>query len=336
MSPGANGRLPRMPKARPLPPAGAKPIAELPFFALRKANGGHFDSVVNRLYAAVDNVGGRPAGMRGGLYQFAIGPVQASVDLSTGLATVATSAAPQPALIWLVPAKAPPSKYRVPPETDFDVNSTLRYENPAWSINFLPDGGDRRTDEMNAAIGILRDVGQEYRHAVRQLLQNGAVNLYVRMSATSGFEGVYPDAVPGCCLDWPTMRLLLSDGRTAEQAMFTPALGRAKRIAGDGLPQEDDAQLCRRIGQAILDASPERAWRASEVISLLQELAPSLSEPVCQTIFTELKSALPEASPWRTGGRPPTRPLRDAVRPALVARGLIEDGSGSDDWRKPP
>lgn len=331
MSPGANGRLSTMPRARPLPPAEAKPIAELPFFALRKANGGHFDPVVSRLYAAVDNAGGRPAGMGRNLYQFTIEPVQASVDLSTGWATVSTNAAPQPALRWLIPAQAPPSKYRVPPETDFNVDPTLRSENLVWSIEFLPESGDQRAYEMNAAIGILRDVAQEYRLAVRQLLQYGAVNLYARMSATSGFEDVYPDAVPGCCLDWPTMRLLLSDGRTAEQAMFTPALGRARRITENGQPQEDDAQLSRRIGQAILDASPERAWRASEVISLMRELAPSLSELVCQKIFVELKSALPEASPWRTGGRPPTRPLRDAVRPALVARGLIEDGSGSDD-----
>jgi hypothetical protein len=320
-----------MPKARPLPPAEARPITELPFFALKKANGGHFDPVASRLYAAVDNAGGRPAGMGRGLYQFTIGPVEASVNLSTGVTTVATSAAPQPALRWLVPAEAPPSKYRVPPDTDFDVDLTSRYESLAWSIEFLPESGDQRAYEMNSAIGILRDVGQEYRLAVRQLLQDGAVRLYARMSSTSGFEDVYPDAVPGCCLDWPTMRLLLSDGRTAEQAVFTPALGRARRITGDGPPQEDDAQLCRRIGQAILEASPERAWRKSAAISLMRELAPSLSERVCQTIFAELKSALPKASPWWKGGRPPTRPLRDAVRPALVARGLVEDGAGSDD-----
>lgn len=328
-----------MPKARPLPPTGAKPLAELPFFALRRVNGGHFDPVVRQLYAAVKEAGGRPAGKGKDGYQFRIGTVEASVNLSTGLAKISAPPVKKRVRNRRSRGKALPGRETAPFEPDFYIDPVLRHEDLVWTIEALPESGDRRVYDINAAIPILQDVGRQFRHAVRQILQDSAVSLYVRMTATTGFEEVYSDAIPDCCLDWNAMRLLLSDGRWAEQTMFTTALGRVRRLAGNGQPQEDDAQFCRRIGRAILDAFPNRAWGASQVISLMRELAPSLSERVCQTIFTELRNTLPETSQWRTGARPPTQSFREAVLPVLAERGLIpldevpppDDGESS--WR---
>ena len=130
-----------MPKARPLPPTGAKPLAELPFFALRRVNGGHFDPVVRQLYAAVKEAGGRPAGKGKDGYQFRIGTVEASVNLSTGLAKISAPPVKKRVRNRRSRRKALPGRETAPFEPDFDIDPVLRHEDLVWTIEALPESG---------------------------------------------------------------------------------------------------------------------------------------------------------------------------------------------------
>lgn len=329
-----------MPKTKLLPPKGARPVAELPAFALAKVNGGHLDGVIRWLYATVREAGGQPNGIKRGHYQFTLWSVNASVKLSTGCVSAWTfGAINQRVRRSRRLAVALPTPDLGPLEPHLYVDPQLHHGGFAWTIDFPPETGDRRIYEMNAAIGIFRQLGQRYRQAVVQILKDGVVDLYVRMDATSGFMPVYPDAVPNCCLDWAGLRLELSDGRKPEQAMFTPASRRAERSAGDGPAQKSDLELCGRIGQAILAAFPDRVWKASDVIELMREFAPSVGDGDCRRIFAELKQTLPDKSPWRTGGRPPAQSLRALAEPILQREGLISSADeelpddGGDAWR---
>lgn len=320
-----------MPKRLSPPPKGAKPLEELPSHALLQANGGNLDAVVRMLYAAVGDVGGRSAGKgRDGSCRFTIGSVKALLNLSTGWAEL--SASPKrkaPTRGVLAPARALPPVDLTMVEPDFDIDPNLDHAGYVWTIDFLPESGDRRIYEINTVVGILQNVGQQFRWAVVQLLLYQAVHLFVRTSATAGFEPVYPDAVPDCCLDWASMRLVLSDGVRAEQAFFTPAAGKGSRPEQGGGPDESDVELCRRIGAAIMAAFPNRAWGASELIDLMREFAPSMSEPDCKRVIAQLKDALSKTSPWLTGGRPPAMALKTAARPILQHAGIFAPTDGA-------
>ncbi|MGY6251397.1 hypothetical protein ACXIUS_28325 [Bosea thiooxidans] len=72
-----------------------------------------------------------------------------------------------------------------------------------------------------------------------------------------------------------------------------------------------------------MGAFPDRAWGASDLIELMREFAPSMSEPDCRRVIAQLKSGLSKTSPWRTGGRPPVMALRTAAWPILEQAGII-------------
>lgn len=319
-----------MPKRLSPPPKGAKSIEDLPSYALLQANGGKLDAIVRMLYAAVEDAGGRSTGQgRDGRCHFAIGTVQASLKLSTGWAKLSSGPKVKaPTNGRLAPTRALPGADLTIVEPDFEVDPKLKHEGYVWAIDFLPESGDTRNYEINTVVGIFKIIGQRFRWAVVELFQDRAINLFVRTSATTGFEPVYRDAVPDCCLDWTSLRLVLSDGVRPEQAVFTPAMGQSSRSREGDRPDDDDAELCRQIGAAIMTAFPDRAWGASDLIELMQELAPSMSEADCRRVIAQLKSRLSDTSPWRTGGRPPALALRTAARPILEQAGIVASKDG--------
>ncbi len=313
-----------MPKHLLPPPKGAKPLAGLPCHALLRANGGTLDAVVRMLYAAVEDAGGQSAGWgRDGRCRFTLGSVQALLNFSTGWAELIAGPNVKVPTQGRSPARALPGADLTMVEPDFEIDPNLKHAGYVWTINFLRESGDTRIYEINAAVRILQNIGQQFRWAVMQLFQDRALNLFVRTSATRGFEPVYRDAVRDCCLDWASLRLVLSDGVKPEQAFFTPAIGQESQATPGEGPVDGDVELCRRIGTSVMAAFPTRAWGAPDLIELMQELAPSMSEPDCRRVIAQLKSGLSKTSPWRSGGRPPALALRTAAWPILEQAGII-------------